>query len=71
MTKLTNDIAFNSIFHKNIIPTMSIIMMDIKTVTIKAVNKSNAKRMKVHVKIAINVRISCMVASCHMVRYCS
>lgn len=55
ITKLTSEIAFSSMSHKNIIPTISMIIIATTTVTIRAVNKSNESRMKVQMKIAINV----------------
>ena len=55
MTKLTSEIAFNSIFHMNITPTISMIVIATTVVTISEVKRSNESRIKVHMKIAINV----------------
>ena len=71
MTKLTSEMAFSSMFHKNMMPTMSMIMTAIKNVTISAVNKSNESSMNVQMNMANRVRMSCIVASCQIVRYCS
>lgn len=55
ITKLTNETAFNSISHKYIIPTISIIIIAIKPVTILDVNKSNDNSTNVHINIAPSV----------------
>ncbi len=71
ITRFTREIAFNSMSHKYIIPTMSIIIIAITPVTIKDVNKSKESKMNVHMNIAISVSSSCAVASCHILTYCS
>jgi hypothetical protein len=58
MTKLTKEIALSSIFHKNMIPTMSIMIIAIRVVTIKAVYKSNDSRINVHRNIAVRDEIN-------------
>lgn len=50
---------------------MSIMIIAIRNVTISAVNRSNESKINVHKKIAAKVKINCMVASCHIVKYCS
>ena len=55
MTRLTKETALSSMFHKYIMPTMSIIIIAIKHVTIVDVKRSNDNNTNVQIKIAPSV----------------
>jgi len=71
MTKLTKEIALSSMFHKNMMPIMSMTIIAIIILTMSAVNKSNESKMNVEMNTAIMADTSWMTASFQIVKYCS
>ena len=69
MTKLTNDNAFNGIFHRYITPNIDsmIINMDIRIIIVD--HKSNPRRINITIKVAAILRLRLNKASPVMCKY--